>query len=310
MRMTTTEIPGWFRWVDQQLFRAILADQADGPPGDVVEIGTYLGKSAVLIGEYVRPVERFVAVDLFGRTDLLAGAEANRREVDKSYKSLTRSRFEENYLSRHPALPYVVEGPSSWVVDHVEPGSVRFCHIDASHLYEHVRTDVQNARTMLRPGGVVVFDDWRTEHTPGVSAAVWESVFVDGLIPVVLTPTKFYGVYAEPAALARNAEQVVATSGEFWAERQDIAGHSVLRMRLQQPPKPPPPPPVDYDRVEALTAGAIDDRLEQWSATLTRSLDSQVRRAALDASSITRGRRWLRRLSRRATSPAAKPEGR
>src|SRR5690349_23305480 len=80
-----TEIPGWFRWVDQQLFRSILADQADGAPGDVVELGTYLGKSAVLIGEYVRPTERFVAVDLFGRTDLLGDhTDANRREVDKS----------------------------------------------------------------------------------------------------------------------------------------------------------------------------------------------------------------------------------
>ena len=294
-----TEIPGWFRWVDQQLFRAILADQADRPPSDVVELGTYLGRSAVLIGEYVRPEERFVAVDLFGRTDLLERTDANRREVDKSYRTLTRTKFERNYLSQHPNLPYIVEGPSSWVAEHVAPGSVRFCHIDASHLYEHVRLDARNARRMLQPGGVVVFDDWRSEHTPGVTAAVWESVFLDGLIPVVLTPTKFYGVFAEPAALVRSAERVMAGSEELWAERQDVAGHSVLRMRLQQPPKPPPPHPVDYDRVQAGLASVLDDRLGQWSATLGRSMNAQVRRAALDASSISRGRRWLRGLSRR-----------
>ena len=293
------EIPGWFRWVDQQLFRAILADQADGPPGDVVELGTYLGKSAVLIGEYVRPEERFVAVDLFGRTDLLGDTDANRREVDKSYKTLTRSKFEENYLSRHPVLPDIVEGPSSWVGEHVAPESVRFCHIDASHLYEHVRCDARSARRMLRPGGVVVFDDWRSEHTPGVTAAVWESVISDGLIPVVVTPTKFYGVFAEPSSLVRSAERVVAGSDEFWAERQDIVGCSVLRMRLQQPPKPAPPQPVDYDRVQAGLTAALDDRLAHWTADLNRSLGPQVRRAALDASSITRARRWFRRLSAR-----------
>ncbi len=149
-----TEIPGWFRWVDQQLFRAILADQADGAPGDVVELGTYLGKSAVLIGEYVRPEERFVAVDLFGRTDLLGDdTDANRREVDKSYKTLTRTKFEQNYLARHDALPDIVEGPSSWVDQHVAAGSVRFCHIDASHLYAHVRVDARTPPGCCGPVG-------------------------------------------------------------------------------------------------------------------------------------------------------------
>jgi SAM-dependent methyltransferase len=294
-----TEIPGWFRWVDQQLFRAILADQADGAPGDVVELGTYLGKSAVLIGEYVRPAERFVAVDLFGRTDLLGDdTDANRREVDKSYKTLTRTKFEQNYLARHDTLPDIVEGPSSWVDQHVAPGSVRFCHIDASHLYAHVRVDAVNAARMLRPGGVVVFDDWRSEHTPGVTAAVWEAVFTAGLIPVVVTPTKFYGVFADPERLLAAAERVVAGSDDFWAERQEIAGHGVLRMRLQQPPKPAPPLPVDYDRVESVVTAALDRRLGRLEGTLSASLDPRLRRAALDASTITRTRRWLRGLAR------------
>ena len=300
MRATkATEIPGWFRWVDQQLFRSILADQADGAPGDVVELGTYLGKSAVLIGEYVRPEERFVAVDLFGRTDLLGDdTDANRREVDKSYTTLTRTKFEQNYLARHDALPDIVEGPSSWVDQHVAAGSVRFCHIDASHLYAHVRVDAQNAARMLRHGGVVVFDDWRSEHTPGVTAAVWEAVFTAGLIPVVVTPTKFYGVYADPQRLLAAAERVVAGSDDFWAERQEIAGHSVLRMRLQQPPKAAPPLPVDYDRVESVVTAALDRRLGRLEGTLTTSLDPRLRRAALDASTITRTRRWLRGLAR------------
>ena len=292
------EIPGWFFWVDQQLFRAVLTDQGDDRPGDLVELGTYLGKSTVLIGEYVRPQERFVALDLFGRTDLLADTnEANRREVDKSYRTLTRTKFEENYLLRHDRLPDIVEGPSSLIADTVAPGSVRFCHVDASHLYEHVSLDARNAKTILRPGGVVVFDDWRSEHTPGVTAAVWESVFCDGLIPVVITPTKLYGVFSEPDPLVRSAERMLASSEDFWAERQQIAGFTVIRTRLKQQPKPPPPPPVDYRQVEAAVANVLDERLGSWSGSLRTDLQVQVRRATLDASTLTRTKRWLRNLT-------------
>ena len=140
-----------------------------------------------MIGERQRPGERFVALDLFGRTDLLdVGHVPNRREVEKSYANLTRLAFESNYLGFHSELPTVVEGPSLVIMESVAVNTVRFVHIDASHLYEHVRLDAEHARRMLQPGGLVVFDDYRSEHTPGVSAAVWEAVFTDGLIPVAV----------------------------------------------------------------------------------------------------------------------------
>src|SRR3954469_2448927 len=69
---SAADIPGWFFWLARRLIEAVLEGQADGPAGDLVELGTYQGKSAVVIGAYRRPGERFVALDLFGRTDLLA----------------------------------------------------------------------------------------------------------------------------------------------------------------------------------------------------------------------------------------------
>jgi hypothetical protein len=47
------------------------------------------------------------------------------------------------------------------------------------------------------PGGFVIFDDIITLHTPGVTAAVWEGVFHDGLIPVYQTH-KLYGTWNDP----------------------------------------------------------------------------------------------------------------
>ena len=88
------------------------------------------------------------------------------------------------------------EGLSTDIIDLVEPSSARFVHVDAGHMYDQVRQDVINAQTILRPGGIVAFDDYRTEHTQGVSAAVWQAVISDGLVPLAITPQKMYAIHA------------------------------------------------------------------------------------------------------------------
>lgn len=48
------------------MFDALLRVQSFGPPGDIVELGAYLGESAVVLGDHLRAGDRFVVVDLFG----------------------------------------------------------------------------------------------------------------------------------------------------------------------------------------------------------------------------------------------------
>lgn len=230
-----SDIPGWFWWIDRQLFATILDAQVDSAPGVLVELGTYMGKSAVIIGNHVRPGERFVVLDLFGRTDLLtdtAADQANRSEAERSYATLDRVKFEQNYLALHDQLPEIIEAPSTAIVESVQPDTVRFLHVDASHLYPYVREDARNAKAMLRPDGVVVFDDWRGEHTPGVTAAVFESVFADGLVPFALTPTKFYGVFGDPEPYLTAVRELIKNDDRVWGEEQEILGRPVPRLNL------------------------------------------------------------------------------
>ncbi|MFP5282163.1 MAG: class I SAM-dependent methyltransferase [Actinomycetes bacterium] len=231
-----TDLPGWFFWIDYLVFTRLLQAQQASPPGVLVELGTYLGKSAVVIGEHLRDRERFVALDLFGRTELLDGdgTSANTAEVQRSYPTLSRRAFEANYLALHPALPEIVEGLSSSIPRYVTPGTARFVHVDASHLYDQVQVDVGNTEQMLRPGGVAVFDDWRSEHTPGVAAAVWEAVFTRGLIPLVLTPYKFYGVWSDPEPYRSAIARLIDQDPAVWAEQQQIAGYPVFRLSLRR----------------------------------------------------------------------------
>jgi predicted O-methyltransferase YrrM len=231
-------IKGWFNEIDRRCFTALLESQRDSPAGDLVEMGAYQGKSAVIIGDYLRPGERFVVIDLFGdegKFDASAEASANLRENQRSYPRLTRGLFEDNYLSVHDELPVVVQGFTSEIVDHVEPGAARFIHIDASHLYPAVKVDCQSAKLLMRPGGVVSFDDYRNASSPGVGAAIWEAVANDGLIPIATTRKKLYGCYDDPAPHQATLRAMIAEDPDWYdVEELDIMGGRVLRMRLSR----------------------------------------------------------------------------
>ncbi|MFF4923979.1 class I SAM-dependent methyltransferase [Kitasatospora sp. NPDC001261] len=227
------DIPGWFFSLDRAAFSHLLSAQtAAGVTGDILELGSYLGRSAVLLGDHLQPGERLTVCDLF---DSEAGDADNAAEMNMSYrKTLTRSAFEANYLAFHGELPEIVQAPTSVLADgRVRADSCRFVHVDASHLYEHVAGDIAVARAALGENGVVALDDYRSEHTPGVSAAVWEAVFTGGLRPVLLTPMKFYGTWGDAAAAqAVLRERDWPTEG-YTVDEDTIAGARVMRLNYQ-----------------------------------------------------------------------------
>lgn len=235
---TYRDIDGWFGWTDHALFRGILQRQQESPPGDLVEIGAFKGKSAVVIGDYVRAREQFVVVDTFGDPELLgiAGQNAERTKGRNYFTRLTRGQFEQNYLAIHDALPTVVQAPSTQVVEHVEPGAARFIHVDGSHQYEDVADDCRSVKQLLRGDGVVVFDDWRKPDCPGVAAAIWDSALHDGLIPVALSRQKLYGVHGDAAPLMTAVREVMIAHPERLRLKEiELFGRTVLFVTKRQP---------------------------------------------------------------------------
>jgi hypothetical protein len=225
------DVRGWFFGVDRFLFVWLLERQErTAVKGDIIEMGAYLGRSAILLGDYVRDGETFTVCDLF---DSPAPDEANSGEMDLSYRdTLTRKAFDANYLAFHDALPNVIQAPTSVLSDgRVAPKSARFVHIDASHLYEHVIGDIRFAKDALTDDGVVVLDDYRSEHTPGVSAAVWEAVATMGLIPVVVTHNKFYGTWGDPDPLQEELIEALAGHSDLTVHEEDVRGRRLVRLR-------------------------------------------------------------------------------
>lgn len=227
IRRSIEDIKGWFSPHDQALFGWALGSQHDQPPGNLVEFGAYFGKSAILIGRYLRPGERFIVCDLF---EMPAEVASNHEECEKTYRGLTRAAFEDNYLAFHPELPTVVQRPTSTILEHVAAGTCRFAHVDASHIYEHVAQDVESVRAMLRPDGIAVFDDFRAEHTPGTAAAIWEAVLYKELHPICFTRHKFYGTWGDPAPAHDSLTSWLARHPEISWEQHFILGRLMLRV--------------------------------------------------------------------------------
>jgi len=189
-------VAGWFQPRDRVLFDVIDAKQRElGITGDLLEIGCYQGCSAILLGYMRQPNERLIICDIF---DGMTESDEDLAERARYYTpNFGRQMFEDNWRRFHAELPEIVHGPS-WTLNACGlERTFRYIHIDGSHNYDQVRGDLNIAKNLLMPGGVVVFDDLLSPHTPGVTAAVWEAVANDGLIPQIQT-VKMYGTWENP----------------------------------------------------------------------------------------------------------------
>ena len=124
---------------------------------------------------------------------------------------------------------------------HVSATSCRFAHIDRSHLYEHVRADIEGAADLLLPNGIVALDDYRSEHTPGVAAATWEAVTAGGLKAICVSGTKFYGTWGDADQVREELLAFLGERPDVWHEVQSVAGAPLVRIKGLDAAEPPQP---------------------------------------------------------------------
>ncbi|MFE2874196.1 class I SAM-dependent methyltransferase [Streptomyces roseus] len=237
------QVKGWFSSYDQVLFDWFLSRRGggDGKPGDLLELGAFMGKSAIFLGGYLREGEEFTVCDLF---DSPAPDDSNLAEMQDSYPTLTRRGFETNYLAFRETLPTIIQAPTSVVADRVRPASCRFIHIDASHLYEHVVQDIESSRVVAAPDAVVVFDDYRSEHCPGVAAAVWAAVATGDLRLIAVSASKLYATWGDAAPYQAELLTWLEGRKDLWHGVDLVAGQSLVRIGDEGVVPPAPPQPL------------------------------------------------------------------
>lgn len=227
-------IGGWFYEEDAFVFEAISGMQTRNHiSGDFLEIGAYRGRSAAFLGFLLQPDEQLVVCDLFEGQGVNA---ENQAEKAAWYASLNRQEFERQYLQVHPHLPRILACRSSALerVGNLSP-TFRFIHIDGSHLYEIVKQDLLTASELLKKGGIVAIDDYRTVHTPGVAAATWEAALSGALIPLCLTAQKMYATCKHTdVAWLRKLKKWGEAQNEFHVDIEKVYGRQLLRLSRNQ----------------------------------------------------------------------------
>ena len=222
----TKRIPGWLSFHDAAVIDGILSHQSEvGTKGNLLEIGVYAGKSAVLLGHHLKPKEEFHVCDIFGEpTD-----SRNTDEILRSYRNLSRVRFEENYNEFIGKVPIIHECLSLELPRILKDTKFRFIHIDGSHLYEHVAKDLEFATSSIdSQKGIIAVDDFRAQHTVGVAVAVWKSILTGKLIPLMITPAKIY--LGSPDVLFDFDEMKEKLGAlEIQSVYEDILGNKILR---------------------------------------------------------------------------------
>jgi predicted O-methyltransferase YrrM len=144
----TANAPAW---------RELLADLVDKPNALMAEIGSYEGRSACWFVENVLtgPGARLHCFDPWAWPGALERFDANTDELQLAGR-----------LVRVQGTARVLAGADE-LYDAI--------YIDGDHASDSVASDAELCWPRLKPGGVVLFDDYDTGH-PGVPAAVDEFV--------------------------------------------------------------------------------------------------------------------------------------
>jgi hypothetical protein len=173
---------------DDNKLEALIAIFAHMPPGDVVEIGSLWGRSAValafLSAHYA--IGNLLCVDPWLKQEIRQGIpqldavfeEAPLEEIFEAFRiNLAPFAGRANYsraLSKDASEIYARErcfttedfGRTDYV------GAIALLHIDGNHALEAVRCDVHAWERFVRPGGWLIFDDycWPFGDGPRIAA--------------------------------------------------------------------------------------------------------------------------------------------
>lgn len=218
-------IQGWFSSEAAGLFLVIDDLQRRlGVTGDLFEIGTHHGRSAILLGNLTRPGERLGVCDIFGAQELNASTSGRG----------DRGAFDFNMAQFAPQTETVVFEKRSDDLSVAEIGGpYRIFHIDGGHLAEEARLDIELGATVLARGGAIVVDDPFRAEWPGVTEGILDfcraqSEFVPvvlGFNKLVIVRDQFVDAYRE--RLDGEAVWDHASRRRFRRKTLPIAGHDV-----------------------------------------------------------------------------------
>ncbi len=140
-------------------YREVVEGLPSNTLSQVVEVGSFIGRSAILMANHIRnshkPIAFFVVDHFKGSNDAIHQMLA--AEGGGSFRAL----FEKN-LTRAGVrkLVTVFEGDSAEMAKNFADASLDFVFIDAEHTFERVMGDIKAWLPKVKPGGILAGHDF------------------------------------------------------------------------------------------------------------------------------------------------------
>lgn len=160
-----SEIKGYFNEDDCMHFYLLLRMQSElGLRGDILEIGSYFGRSTALLVYCLKPGERLVVCDSFRNpTEDHYSEKPTEQDLLDNIRKVNPS-FNSGVLEIHSCLSTDLRlNPSD---------KFKFIHIDGGHSHEIASNDLNIAHAHVTNNGIIAVDDYEHEDWPGVTTAV------------------------------------------------------------------------------------------------------------------------------------------
>lgn len=160
----TEKIQGFFNYDDAQHFQLVLRMQSlMGVKGDLLEIGSWQGRSSSFMSFFLRSGERLIVSDVFSQ-------QAN--DVYSEYPSVED--VKENIMKVNPDINssqlLFLEGNST-NMQMPSDINLRFAHVDGGHAFQECYQDLTNISPRIIRSGIVVVDDYDHPDWPEVKPA-------------------------------------------------------------------------------------------------------------------------------------------
>lgn len=189
-------VEGWM--TDEQARRLFERARALAPPATIVEIGSYRGRSAIVLASGAADGVQVVAIDPH------AGNDRGPQQIEGSSAEgdADNAAFREN-LSRAGVAERVthVRLPSQDALAEVS-GQVELLYVDGAHRYAPARDDIARWGARVAPGGTLLIHD--SFSSVGVTLAIFRLLAVSGEWRYVGRSGSLAEYRREPVARPRN----------------------------------------------------------------------------------------------------------
>ena len=159
-KVMATEYPNWFKQTAEDNFKTQLTPLANKFNLRFLQIGAYTGDATVWLVDNILTQANSVLEDV----DIWTGSD------EDEHKTMDWADIERVYDSRIAFRPNVIKYKmdSREYLRSVEEPTFDFIYIDGDHTAEGVLQDAVLAWRLLKPGGIIAFDDYLWEDPRGI----------------------------------------------------------------------------------------------------------------------------------------------